>query len=160
METMTFEGFAKRVSVVTGDRADGIRQEYIDRFVDTDSDWFRKRIAVLKAFTDGLLYTGYLWDCLIRWERIAEDHLFETLRALDVVYVFWDLHSAERIPIERYWRFPKPSILELSASDLEAGLAYLPEDIYIFDERLNWSLILTHEFDNGRVCVRAHAKSK
>jgi hypothetical protein len=159
MKTMTLEEFANRVSVIEGDQADGIRQQYIDRFVDTDSDWFQQRIAVLKPFTDGLLYTGYLWDCLVHWERISEDQVLESLRTLDVVSVFWDQHSAARIPVEDYWKFPKRSVLELSALDLGAGLEYLPEDIYIFDDRLNWSLIFTHEFDNGRVCVRAHAKS-
>jgi len=157
---MTFEDFAARVTVYQDDRADEIRRRYIDHFVNTNSDWFQERIAVLKPFKDGLHYTRYLWDCLKHWERISEDRFFGQLRTYGIVNVFWDLHSSERIFIEDYWKFPKASVLQLDAHDLEAGLEYLPEDIYIFNEDLTWSLILTHEYDNGRIYVQAHTDAE
>ena len=58
----------------------------------------------------------------------------------------WDIHSAERIFIPNYWKYPKECILyvEMWSEDMYKEL---PEDIYIFDDTFTWSAIYTHEID-------------
>lgn len=53
-----------------GEAAD-IRQLFIDTFVDTTCNYFQNYILQMKSFSDGLRYTGYLWDCMIRRERVS-----------------------------------------------------------------------------------------
>jgi hypothetical protein len=155
---MTLEEFKQRVTLIRGERAESLRQHYIDCFVNTESRYFQERIATRTMFKDELLYTGYLWDCLKRPERITEEQLLAELRTHGAVYVFWDLQSSEQIHVENYWKFPKESVLQLDARDLEAGFEYLPEDLYIFDDRMDWSLIPTHETDleNAQFFFRAY----
>ena len=154
---MTMEELIERTVVMRGEKAEEVRQAYIERFVDTKSEGFQRYIAVRVPFEDGLYYTGYLWDCLKHSELITEDQLLADLSLRKAVQVLWDLHSAERILIEDYWKFPRDAILRLDARDLASGLTYLPEDIYIFDDSLGWSLILTHEYLDGqsRYCLKA-----
>ncbi len=153
----SLEEFQQKTIVIQGERADILRQAYIDRFVDTESELYKTRIAVRRPFRDGLFYTGYLWECLKHSERIAEDQINDD-RLLDkIVYVFWDLHSSEKIWIKDYWKFPKDAVLQLKYRDVLQGSQYLPEDIYIFDDSMEWSLIFTHEtdLDNVRFYFRA-----
>ncbi len=46
-------------------------------------------------------------------------------------------------------------MLELKYRHLLEGKEFLPEDIYIFDSSLTWTLIKTHEEINGkRYCLK------
>jgi hypothetical protein len=72
------------------------------------------------------------------------------LENYSMVYVFWDIHTKERIFIENYWKFDKWAVLHLNSQLLFENLEYLLEDIYIFDDSLSWTLILTHEYVNDR----------
>lgn len=159
---MSFEEFQMRILVIQGNDAGRLRSEYIKRFVNTTKDYFRSRIATRKEYEDGYYYEGYLWDTLKRPEILTENQIVNHIPAEEVVYVFWDIHSSKRINIEvywgNYWRFPKDSVLRLRYGDLILGKdKYLPEDIYVFNNELNWSLIFTHEFDdhNNRYCYIA-----
>lgn len=70
--------------------------------------------------------------------------------------------------IPDYWKFPKWSVLRLSSGILSKNIRvlpqvlHLPEDLYIFDETLQWTLITTHEYDkrNRRIFVHAGADAK
>lgn len=65
-------------------------------------------------------------------------------------------HSCERILIEDYWKFDKDSVIEIDFNVLLEGEAYLPEDIYIFDKNMTWTLIKTHEDINGHCyCLKS-----
>ena len=153
---ITCRKLRQRTDIITGDEADLIREKYISRFVDPESDHYMRYIAELREFSDGLYYTGYLWDCLKSAVQVEEEDVYDM--ELDrIVYVLWDLHSSDRIHIEDYWKFPRRAILRLRFCDLVEGRECLPEDIYIFDEELTWSLILTHEYDDkgNRFCYRA-----
>jgi hypothetical protein len=76
-------------------------------------------------------------------------------KMLKDVLVFWDIHSEEKIWIQNYWKFGKESMLRLAYVDLIDNSGYFPEDIYIFDESLKWSLVWTHEDNEGiRICVK------
>ncbi len=143
---LSLEGFKQRATVIIGAEAHRIRDRYIDRFVDTASDWYKDRIATRKRYRDGEYYSGYLWETLKHDRVIPEAEILDRPDLADeTVYVLWDLHRDELQVLEDYWRFPREAVLELAYRDLMAGLEYLPEDIYIFDRDYAWSLILTHE---------------
>ncbi len=143
---LSLEEFKEGVTIITGAEADRIRDRYIDRFVDTASEYYAAHIETRKQYRDGMYYFGYLWDTLKRGRVIPEAEILDRPDLADeTVYVLWDLHSEEKIFIEDYWKFPRGAVLELTYRDLIAGLEYLPEDIYIFDTQYTWSLILTHE---------------
>jgi hypothetical protein len=63
------------------------------------------------------------------------------------VFTLWDLHSADRIPIPEYWTFGRDSVLTCAPAHLLSGLQWLPDDIYVFDESFEWSVIFTHEHE-------------
>jgi hypothetical protein len=165
--------FKQRVAVLDEPAAKELRQLYIARFVNTESDYFRRLIASPGPQGDDGCYTGYLWDTLKAPRLISEGELLARLREWSVVSVFWDLHTAKKIRVPHYWKFPKAAVLSLASSDLLDALAHdadvhrwegvhrlehliLPEDIYITDGAMSASLVLTHEYtESGRWCLEA-----
>ncbi len=134
------------MQIIEGDKAEFLRQMYISSFVMTESAYYGNNIATLHHDEDGPFYTGYLWDTLKRSERISFLNAKNHLEAYaEDIYILWDLHSKTRICIPEYWKYPKYSVLRMHIRDFEALLTTLPEDIYIFDDTLSWSVILTHE---------------
>ena len=85
------------------------------------------------------------------------EYMKKVSNTINEVFVFWDIHMKERILIENYWNFGKETVLKLYYKELLENMNYLPEDIYIFDESLTWTLILTHEYidDNTRWCLKS-----
>ena len=75
---------------------------------------------------------------------------------LNKVLVFWDIHSSDKIWIKDYWKFGKDSMIKLKYSNFLDNLEYFPEDVYIYDESLKWTIVLTHEDNDGvRICAKA-----
>ena len=71
------------------------------------------------------------------------------------IYVFWDIHSSEKIWIKDYWKFDKDAVLRMSMDTLLAGCEFLPEDIYICDSTFQWTFVMTHEeIENKRYCLK------
>lgn len=137
------------------DRAIAVRNKYIDKFIDTSSEHYKKYIATVNEYSDGICYTGYLWDCIINPVIIRFDEIIAYKDLLKQVLIFWDIHSKEKIWIDDYWKFGKDSILKLNYSDILNNLDYFPEDVYIFDDSMEWTLALTHEENNGiRICAK------
>lgn len=98
----------------------------------------------------------YVWDCLknptIKSEKTI-NNIIDNLHSRSI-YVMWDIHTKERIFIEDYWKFDKRSVLKISADIFLKGEKYLPEDVYIFDDSMEWSIIKTHEeIDDERFCL-------
>ncbi len=157
---ITLEEFKKIIQILSNSTSHKIRENYISMFINQDMDHFKKYIKKRRKFTDGLYYTAHLWDCLKYHDFVKEKEILDYLSSRkQLVYVMWDLHSSEMIPIKNYWKFPKSSVLELNSNDLVLGLNYLPTDIYIFDRSMEWTLILTHEYDNqeDRICFKMKA---
>src|SRR5260370_34262519 len=95
------------------------RRQYVSTFIDTESLWYREKIRQTYKCSDGICYLGYLWDCLIPTRRIvSESKLRRELANKGEVMVFWDIHSSDRIKIPNYWKFPKATVLRLSATIL------------------------------------------
>lgn len=87
---------------------------------------------------------------------IEELYIDKMAGKLNSVYVFWDIHSCERIFIKDYWKFDKDPVLKLDIKMLLKGEKYLPEDIYIFDKSFTWTFIKTHEdIERKRYCLKS-----
>ena len=153
---MTIEEFKKSIIVFEDEYANVLREKYINTFIDDNKHSYKDNIQELRKFSDGYCYTGYLWEFIIFPEVIEFDYLKKLSFETDV-YVFWDIHTKERIFIENYWKFNKHDVLKLNYNILLNNLKYLPEDIYIFNEALDWTLILTHETDlnNIGICIKS-----
>lgn len=144
--------------MITGE-ATQIREKFIRAFVDTMLPYYRDYIEKCMLFSDGLCYTGYLWDCLKDKRPIPEDQCIRWIENKNKIYCFWDIHSKDRILIPNYWKYPKHSVLKLTPQELLPRMKYLPEDIYITDDTFEWCIAFTHEEDTRqkRYCLFAHA---
>jgi hypothetical protein len=136
----------KKINILPINRAKEIRELYINKFINIDSDYYMTNIKNRRPFSDGECYIGYLWDTLKVWEKVQFIDLQKCLPSGEQkVLVFWDIHSKEKILVENYWKFGKENIIEIGVNDLLDNLDLFPEDIYIFDQSFEWSIILTHE---------------
>jgi hypothetical protein len=147
---MDFEDFRSKVEILSENQAEELRKDYIEKFINVEHVHYKNHISVYKTYCDGECYTGYLWDCLKNSQMFRFRELKYYLENYSMVYVFWDIHTKERIFIENYWKFDKWAVLHLNSQLLFENLEYLLEDIYIFDDSLSWTLILTHEYVNDR----------
>lgn len=153
---MTFDKFKKAIEIIPVNEAQKLRQLYINTFINVDKEYYKKYIEIRYNYSDGLCYTGYLWDCLKVVSVIDMESIKETASMLNEVFVFWDVHTKENIFTEDYWKFGKEDVLRLDLELLIMNIQYLPEDIYIFNEDLTWTLILTHEYVDGkRWCLKS-----
>ena len=77
------------MDILSGEEASSLRQFFLCTFVDTSCDYFQDRIAHMRQFSDGLRYTGYLWDCMLDREPVSCHYLISQLQALTgPFYVF------------------------------------------------------------------------
>jgi len=74
--------------------------------------------------------------------------------------VFADDHSRDSVVGAPLWPFPPYSVIVLAPNQLLQLLPALPEDIYVCDQSLLWTLILTHEHDaKRRICLGVNVES-
>ena len=144
----------RKMTILDSTKSDALRCEYINKFVNTSSPYYKKYIEQKTLFSDGLCYTGYLWDCLLKPTVISEYDADQFLKGKRSLLIMWDIHSCERIFIPHYWKFPKTRIL--CTDDWTDSFKHnLPEDVYVFDSTISWSVIFTHETDEKeeRYCL-------
>jgi len=123
------------------------RQEYLGAFVDTSGEYYQRHIALPRQSR------GYLWDCLRSPSRITIQRFrHEVVRHAEVFVMAHD-HPHNRIPGAPLWFRRPDSIVRFRPQALLQSLDSLPEDIYVFDSSVLWTLVLTHEDDGKRgVC--------
>ena len=131
-----------------------IRNKYIQSFIDTTSTYYVDKIRAQKRYTDGMCYTGYLWDCLLEKKVIPEQQGVQLLNKKRDIYLMWDIHSAQKILVPNYWKYPKKSVLLAKKWESDM-MKELPEDLYLFDSSFLWSVVFTHETDleGKRYCL-------
>lgn len=134
------------MEVINSIESTKLRELFIQTFVNTASDYYINRINKLIEFSDGICYTGYLWDCLKNPCVVSEDAINDILKNKKNIFVMWDIHSSDRILIPNYWKYPKTSILFFD-DWTEDSKKTLPEDIYLFDSSFTWYAVYTHEED-------------
>lgn len=140
--------------VLDSKESNAIRQKYIKTFVNTMSTYYIDKISKVRKFSDGFCYVGYLWDCLINPIVVPESECISFVKQKINFYIMWDIHSAERILVPNYWKYPKNSVLFVERW-VDNMNGELPEDIYLFDNSFAWSAVFTHETDlyGKRLCI-------
>lgn len=146
---MKLEIFKRHLRILGKEEAERYRDLYINKFVDpyTHAKCYQERIECLHEFSDELCYEGYLWDFLKSETYIGETQIEEYRNFLKQVFVFWDNNSRDRIFIKDYWKFGKKDMIELDYNLLLDHLEFFPEDIYITNKDLSWTIVFTHEDD-------------
>ncbi|WP_094607241.1 hypothetical protein SPSIL_021400 [Sporomusa silvacetica DSM 10669] len=152
---MKLDEFTKQLVIVPINESQYLREKYINSFIDVNREYYKKYIETLNEYSDGTCYTGYLWDCLKDVIVTDLQYIESKSCVMNNVFVFWDIHTKERIFYNDYWKFGKKSVLKLGFNTLMNNLEFLPEDVYIFDESFKWTLVITHEFvDDKRWCLK------
>ena len=138
--------------------ANQIREKYVSCFINTNMDYDVDNIKKRIMCRDGMCYTGYLWDCLKNKYLVSEKECISYIENIENIYIFWDIHSQDRIFIPDYWKYPKDAVLKLRYKEFIENINNLPEDIYIVDDTFEWSIALTHETDaqQNRYCLFAY----
>ena len=156
--------------IVPAEKAEALRTLFIQKFIDITSDHYKKHIATLLPYPDGLFYNGYLWECLKHnnnnQKECSMEFAAEFLKTKKTIFVMWDLFSKERVKDNKRFslQYPQSTIISIQGSLLgrkivtewnkeqdawamncECQDLWLPEDIYCFDENMNWYAIFTHE---------------
>lgn len=134
--------------IVSDYEKEDLRKKYIESFVDTKTEHYKKYIATLREYPDGMCHDGYLWDSLIEnYETIEKtmEHAIEYLKNKRNVLVMWDIYSKYRVYDNKIFssKYPKDTIVETDSSELCQFIEkewgdksatedkYLAEDIYI-----------------------------
>lgn len=121
----------------------GIRELYIDTFLDVNSKYYQERI--LKT-VDSIFHAGYFWDIFKNPKIIKKSKILHQINCLqNDIYVIWDNNI-----YNRGIKYPIFAVLQVSPKDFESLLPELPEDIYIFDDTFTWTYALTHEEIDGK----------
>ena len=146
---MDLAEFKAKVTVLPKDEARKVRANYVRHFVSAGSEQKREFAGI---WDEGhpRCYCAYLWEFLKDPVVVEFDFAVSMCAVLGPVNVLWDLHSAQRVFIKDYWKFARDDVLALDYRLLLDNLGFLPEDIYIFDESYRWTLVLTHEWVEGR----------
>lgn len=148
--------------IVPDNKKGKLRNSFVEAFVNTSTEYYKKYISNLKEYPDGLCYDGYLWDSLkVDYEQVESsmEDAIQYLKEKDTVYVMWDIYSLYRVAEYRILtnKYPKDTIIKTDSLELckfildewkwefASDNQYLPEDIYIFDETMKWFVIFTHE---------------
>lgn len=146
------------MEILIGNKAEQLRKKYISCFVDTNLEYYLNRIKKCIKCSDGMCYTGYLWDCLKNKFVMPEDECLLYIKNTEDIYMFWDIHSKDRIFIPDYWKYPKEAVLKMNYKEFVENMDNFPEDIYVMDDTFEWSVAFTHEttIQQKRYCLFAY----
>jgi hypothetical protein len=91
-------------------------------------------------------YRGYLWEGFKTYNIVSIEEIRRYSDKIGMILFFWDSHPS--MPF--LYSIGKTSIFSMSFEQLlqHYFAKNLPEDIYIFDESLLWTISLTHESQN------------
>lgn len=154
-------GAFMKFEVVDIIQAGRFRERFIERFVNTKSEYYRKYCHQADENV-----RGFLWDSLKSYSeknRCTQEQAAEFLEKCGGVYFMWDLWRNGTMFADKY---PNAVIkadgaelgrlsadewnAELEAEKYDCYIEYpqLPSDIYVFDESFTWCVIFTHEFED------------
>ncbi len=136
-------------------KAKVLREKYIEKYVDVTGKAYNEKILKLYEMSDGLCYIGYLWDCFKNYSLADETECLHILAEKNNFIIFWDINSSDYIRIKNYWNYPKDAVLQIDNKEFIEKMSSFPEDLYIFDETLSWTVVLTHEVteEGKRSCI-------
>ena len=136
---MSLEEFCGLVRVLDGRSAGAARRRFVEAFVGSASA------------------PPPIWAAIRDRRRVSLARLWATVADRDVVSVMWDPPRPGR-GRRPEGAFGSDDVLECRVVDLEGGIEWLPDDLYVFDDSFTWSAIFTHESDvDGGVQLLARA---
>lgn len=143
------------MNILEKSQAELLRKKYIEKYVDVTGKAYNEKILKLYEMSDGLCYIGYLWDCFKSYILVDEIDCLNILAKKKNFMIFWDINSSDYIRIENYWNYPKDAVLQIDSKEFIEKISTFPEDVYIFDETLSWTVVLTHEVteEGKRSCI-------
>lgn len=144
------------MQIIQGKEAAELRELYAEAFLDTHGERYRQYAAIPSM--------GLMWDCLPVSQgkkSVESEHtcLWQIERRTEV-YVIWDVYAygwgmwhpkPEAVPDF----YDTPSVIHMSAEEFLTRFKEFPDDIYVFDDSLAWTVILTHEYygkNDKRIC--------
>lgn len=159
------ERSGKRVKyeVLEKGKAVSLRKKFIERFIDDSDPNYIEMIANTNYEDENCYYNGYLWDYLIgngKYElECSMEDACNTLLSKDKILVMWDVFSDRYVNDPSFFakNLNRSSVIEVEANevarailkewndDIKGNESYFPDDIYCYDEKLNWCVIFTHE---------------
>ena len=148
------------MQIIQGKEAVELRELYAETFLDTQGERYQRYVA-----SSSMNYPkGLMWDCL---PLLPNKKIWESERAClwqierhTEVYVIWDVYAygwgmwhpkPEAVPDF----YDTPSVIHMSAEEFLTRFKEFPDDIYVFDDSLAWTVILTHEYygkNDKRIC--------
>ena len=137
------------------------RDAYLNAFVDVSSAYYQNNIAKLQQYSDGRHYFGYVWDCFREPQAITYERLRNEVMQFTEIFVMADDHSRQKVMGAPLWPYPPYSVVNFKPQIFLNALVALPEDLYIFDSSVSWTLVLTHEYnDEKRICLTVGIESQ
>lgn len=148
------------MEIICGKEAVELRELYAEAFLDTQGERYHR---YLKAATKDAP-AGLMWDCLpaLQEKKIVESEctcLWQIERRTDL-YVIWDVcaygwglwHPKPSVVPSYY---DTPAVMRMRSEEFSAHYKDFPDDVYVFDDSLSWTAILTHEYygaHDKRIC--------
>ncbi|TNJ64026.1 hypothetical protein FE784_22215 [Paenibacillus hemerocallicola] len=90
--------------------------------------------------------TPYLWERLIQYNPMKFEAIYQYVREDEDVCFFWDAHSS----LGLLYSLGREHIFKLLFKEVMYHYKQknIPEDVYLFNESLSWTIALTHEPQN------------
>jgi hypothetical protein len=149
----SFSEFIGAAQVLSERAAARLRERFVEIRVDVGSPSAADALR-LRHFSDGLAYTGYLWDHLVDKRVVTEAELWRMLAPVKGFYAMGDIHSTDLVRVSSDFLLPRGAVIQTDPEVLRQGIEFLPEDLYVFDEGCEWAAALTHEWvGNERFCL-------
>ncbi len=153
-------------TIVNQEKADSLRQAFIEAYTDKSLPHYRKTLG-LRRFFDGMCYAGYIWEVLRKpYDIVTREAALALLDEKAEVYIMWDNRTMEKVAQSFHYKVPKDRVIRMKGRELAEQLradfaplaenvSFLPEDIYVFDGSLTWYIAFTHEPDgnNQMMCM-------
>ena len=136
--------------IVPHKKANVLRKAFVDKFADKNLPQYETVMGFGEAYGAVVHNYGCLWEVIRPFTPISRDIAYKIIQNHSEVYVMWDRPS-ENLPRA----LQKSRMLKLESSVLAERLkertfnsrsefAFLPDDLYVFDEAMSFFVILTH----------------
>ena len=135
-----------RVKVYYRLRSNGLNLTTLPRLSDEESIGLRTRYVERFTLDFSNNPRPYLWERLKEYNPQPTDTVFQHVDPDKDVYFFWDANASFKLMNE----LGQKSIYKLPFREFVYHYEQknLPEDVYLFDASLTWTIVLTHEPQN------------
>ena len=144
----TLEGHDPNIRILSKESEAFFRQSYQHAFLDIKSPLYADRIVKLIEIDGESYQTSYMRYILRNAKLISLSESIEILTNHTKVLVIWDVNAVDYKYHDNYWKFGTWTIIEVTPEYLLSIDSDLPEDYYVFDCELSWSIVFTHDYDD------------